>query len=215
MDARRWVRPRPHRLSHVGATGGSPVSPLGQIEAGNHVGGQLEALHASEPVGSEPVRAERAPGAPIVAPLRGPFAAARARNPRSGNYRITAYSHRVPRSPPLRKSATGVPSWMRASVTSDSSIALAIEGLAPHPKASASSLTESRGRGAAGRRCDGAPLILSGRTARPRLNNRHVASTALGLPSAGTFRCRAVCPYGTGCRCRTCGQGIMSSLLYR
>lgn len=60
-----------------------------------------------------------------------------------------ASSHRVPRSPPLRKSATGVPSWMRASVTSDSSIALAIEGLAPHPKASASSLTESRGRGTA------------------------------------------------------------------
>ena len=70
MDARRWVRPRPHRLSHVGAAGESPVSPLGQIEAGNHVGGQLEALHASEPVGSEPVRAERAPGAPIVAHLR-------------------------------------------------------------------------------------------------------------------------------------------------
>lgn len=126
-----------------------------------------------------------------------------------------ASSHRVPRSPPLRKSATGVPSWMRASVTSDSSIALAIEGLAPHPKASASSLTESRGRGAAGRRCDGAPLILSGRTARPRLNNRHVASTALGLPSAGTFPMPRCCTYGTGCRCRTCGQGIMSSLLYR
>lgn len=70
MDARRWVRPRPHRLSHVGATGGSPVSPLGQIEAGKNVGCQLEPLHASEPVGSEPVRAERAPGAPIVAHLR-------------------------------------------------------------------------------------------------------------------------------------------------
>lgn len=121
---------------------------------------------------------------------------------------------RTPLASPA-KVGHGVPSWMRASVTSDSSIALAIEGLAPHPKASASSLTESRGRGAAGRRCDGAPLILSGRTAQPRLNNRHVASTALGLPSAGTFRCRAVCPYGTGCRCRTCGQGIMSSLLYR
>lgn len=70
MDARRWVRPRPHRLSHVRAAGESPVSPLGQIEAGKNVGCQLEPLHASEPVGSEPVRAERAPGAPIVAHLR-------------------------------------------------------------------------------------------------------------------------------------------------
>ena len=95
MDARRWVRPRPHRLSHVRAAGESPVSPLGQIEAGKNVGCQLEPLHASEPVGSEPVRAERAPGAPLVAhaPFAEAFADARAsaRHPARRHHLLRAY----------------------------------------------------------------------------------------------------------------------------